>query len=92
MPCGLSDEELNLLYYLYAKRCLSDKHSKSVEAIYRDLGDKLDVDEVLQKLLNARLIGRKKKKKYNYWAQAGAAKRILRDHGFPISKGGRVPI
>ena len=81
-----------MLHYLYTHRCLSVKGSKRVEAIHRDLGEKLDVDDVLKSLLNARLIGRTKKKSYNYWAKAGVVIRLLREHNYPISKGGKIPL
>jgi len=49
----------------------------------------MDVQQVLQTLLNAGLIGRKKKQQYNYWADAGNVMNILREHSYPLSFGGR---
>ncbi len=89
MPIGLSKDALDLLYYLYAHRCLSLHNSKSVKAIERDLGEKIDVDPALRELLNLGLLGSKKKKETNYWADAGEAIRILKEHGYPVGSGGR---
>jgi hypothetical protein len=52
----------------------------------------MEVQNVLQSLLNAGLIGRKKKHQYNYWASAGNVMNIIREHGYPLSFGGRRPI
>ena len=92
MTCGLAKDALDLLFYLYSNRCLSDRHSRSEKAIERDLSAKMDVQQVLQTLLNAGLIGRKKKQQYNYWADAGNVMNILREHSYPLSFGGRRPI
>ncbi len=87
MTCGLSKDELDLLYYLVDGRCLSEKHSISQKAIEHNLGPKMNVQEVLKNLMNERLVGCKKKKNYYYWADAGRAIAILREHNYDVPFG-----
>ena len=89
MTCGLAKSELDILFYLYNKRSLSEKSSRSEKAIERDLGEKMDVEAALKRLLNGSFVGRKKKQAHNYWANAGVAIRTLKEHGYPIAFGGQ---
>jgi predicted transcriptional regulator len=84
MTCGLSEDELAMLNYLYTKRNLSSKKSRSVLAIERVLRDRLDVEEVLQSLLNKGYIRRYKKHEWNYFAVPGPTMRALGRHGYPV--------
>ena len=84
MTCGLSDDELTMLNYLYTKRNLSSKRSRSVLAIERDLGDRLDSEKVLKSLLNKGFIGRYKKHEWNYYADPGRTMRVLAAHGYHV--------
>ncbi len=87
MAYDLSKDELAMLLYLLTKRCVSEKHSKAYNAIKRDLGSKMDVDEVLQSLLNQNYLGCKKKKPVNYWVNPGLAAKALRYNNIPVPIG-----
>jgi len=86
MPCGLSDDELTLLHYLYAHRNLGEKRSRSILAIRGNLEDRIPVDEIVQSLMNKGYLSRKRKKDWNYWAIAGKAKGALIDHGYQVER------
>ena len=92
MCCGLSKDELDMLFYLVHGRCLSEKHSIALKAIERDLGTKMEIEEVLNSLANKGYVGCKHKRPVNYWAQAGLAVKVLLSHDYPISLGRTHPI
>jgi len=88
LPCGLTQDCLNLLYYLYRKKALSEKHSRSILAINRDVGDKIDLEEAFRSLAIRGFVGCKKKRASNYWAVPGAAIRALTMHDYAIFRSG----
>ena len=88
--CGLSRDELDVLFYLLSKRCLSDKHSLRYDVIEDALGSKMDVKAVLGELSLKQYVGCKKKKASNYWARAGKTISALESHGYSIPRGGKI--
>ena len=90
MVCGLTKDALDVLHGLYWEGCMSEKHSKSVMAIIRDMPDGVDVEAALKELRNAGLVGCKKKRECNYWASAGPAISRLQAHGYAIHRGGTI--
>jgi hypothetical protein len=79
VPCGLLEDELDVLLYLYVRRCLGEKHSKASKAIERDFRDKqIDPLDVLRRLRNKHYVGMHKKD--HYYADAGRTMRALRGH------------
>jgi len=52
VTCGLNGSELVLLYYLFRKRCLSEKHTRSILAMERDLASRIDVEGTVKSLVN----------------------------------------
>jgi hypothetical protein len=92
MVCDLSPDALAVLHKLVWTRAVSEKSSRSVLRIRRDLPDSIDVDAALHELENARLVGRKKKNAINYWVSLGEAQRILEAHGYKVRRGGRFPL
>lgn len=87
MSSVLSKDELNMVAYLLGKRCVSPDHTKAYNAIKRDLGSKMDIDEVLQTLCNKGYVGCKKKRPVNYWVDPGKAAKALREAGIPVPIG-----
>ena len=88
MSCGLSRDELDMLNYLLTKRCVSEKHSRALKAIERDLSHlRIDVDRVLQSLENRGYLGCKKKKPVNYWVNPSKSAKVLREHGYDVPIG-----
>ena len=84
----LTHDELDVLYYLLTKRCVSEKHSRALKAIERDLQHiHINVDRVLQSLENKGYLGSKKKQPINYWVDPGKAAEALREHGYDIPIG-----
>ena len=89
-PCGLSNDQLDLLYYLLNRRCLSEKHSVRLEVIEDAFREKMDVQKILNGLTLVGYVVSKKKKSANYWAIPGRTISALEHHGYPIPRGGRV--
>lgn len=92
MVCDLSRDALEVLHKLLWTRAVSEKSSRSILRIRRDLPDSINVDAALHELENAGLVGRKKKNAINYWADLGEAQRILEAHGYTVRRGGRYPL
>jgi len=90
MTCGLDDDELTILRYLYKHRCLSLEHTKRLDAIERDLGTRIDdLERKLDSLVGKRFLGCKKKKAKNYYADASQTARALTAHNMAVWRGGR---
>jgi hypothetical protein len=86
--CDLNRDELDLLYYMLTKRCVSVKHSRALKAIERDLEHlHIDVNQVLRSLDNKGYLGCKKKNPVNYWIEPGRAAKVLRENGYDVPVG-----
>jgi hypothetical protein len=63
MSCGLIQGELEVLRYLVKGRCLSLKHTISIKAIERDMGEKIpDLGKLLDRLVAKGLWAVRKRK------------------------------
>ena len=91
MTCGLSKDQLAILYYLYSERAGSVKSSRSHYTIKRDLAEKIpNYVEVLKSLEKAGYVGSKKKDGKNYWVNLGKVMSVLKAHDYPLSMGGVI--
>ena len=89
----MDDDELTKLNYFYKCRCLSVEHTKRLDAIERDLGNRIDdLESNLDGLMGKGYLGCKKKKSKNYYAGASQTIRALTAHGHTVWRGGRGKI
>ena len=79
MTCGLSEDEIDVLYWFYSKHLLSPRASLHEDAVYARLSVKIDNPEQLVKGLRTKLfIG--KHKTICLYADMGRTLTVLRSH------------
>jgi len=95
MTCGLSDEELFILYRLYTSRCFkasSGYHSKKLSNLIRKKFNK-DSKKNIQKLKNEGYIGTVGKSPGKYYiADKTRSFCALGQHGFNVTRGIERPL
>ena len=97
MSCGLSEEELFILYRLYTSRCFkasSGFHSEKLKKAfkYKFKKDGKRFSKSVKKLLNEGYMAAIKKKSMKYYIAEAEAKRSLVMHGYHITHGKQRPL
>lgn len=79
MTCGLSEEQIDVLYWFYSKHLLSPRASLHEDAVYARLSVKIgNPEEVIKSLRTKLYIG--KHKTMCLYADAGRTLTVLRSH------------
>lgn len=93
LTCGLNDDELKLLNCLFQKRNFKPERAQHIDKIRNLFHGKIDVDETIRSLLNKGYVGCVSKTRGNkYYCNAGITIKVLQLHGYPIPRGGRIPL
>lgn len=95
MTCGLSEDELFILYVLYSHKCLASnrgKHSEQLKSIYRKKFSS-DFKRAIKSLLNKGYITPIKKKELKYYiSNIPLMSFALSSHGYSVTKGRERPL
>jgi hypothetical protein len=96
MPCGLSDDELFILYVLYKGRNFkssSGYHCKKLEKIYIKKKFPLKFDKTINNLLNKGCIAQIRKNDIKYYiSDLKAINFALGSHGYSVTQGKIRPL
>ncbi|MGP8321127.1 MAG: hypothetical protein ACT6FE_02205 [Methanosarcinaceae archaeon] len=97
MSCGLSDDELFILNFLYKNRNLTSsrgQHCKKVENNFnRKYSPRLKFEKAIKTLLNEGYITQIRKKEIKYYiSEIKITTFALRFHGYPVVKGRERPL
>jgi hypothetical protein len=94
MACGLSDDELFILYVLYTNRCLAKNrsfHSKKLEHLYKKKLSS-NFQRAIKNLLKRYITPIKKQELKYYISDIKMMSFALDEHGYSVTKGRERPL